>query len=87
MNLPDGSVGAWGELCKQFVTNFSGSFTRPGTRGDLLAVRQKKGKTLRQYIHRFSQVRNTIPRISLAVVIMAFTEGVINKRLARKLDT
>ena len=38
MNLAPGSIGSWGELCEQFVTNFSGSFTRPGTRGDLLAV-------------------------------------------------
>ena len=30
---------------------------RPGTRGDLLAVRQRKGKALRQYIQHFSQGR------------------------------
>ena len=47
MNLPLGSVESWGELCEQFVTNFFGSFTRPGTRGDLLAVRQRKGESLR----------------------------------------
>ena len=75
MNLPPGSVGSWGELCGQFVTKFSGSFTRPGMHGDLLAVRQRKGETLRQYIQRFSQVRNTIPRISPTAVIMAFRES------------
>ena len=26
MNLPTGSVGSWGELCEQFIINFSGSF-------------------------------------------------------------
>ena len=46
MNLSPGSVESWGELCQQFVTNFFGSFTRSGTRGDLLAVRQRKGETL-----------------------------------------
>jgi hypothetical protein len=61
MNLLPGSIGSWGELCQQFVTNFSGSFNRPGTRGDFLAVRQHKGEMLRQYIPCFSQVRNTIP--------------------------
>ena len=61
MNLPSGSVRSWGELCEQIVTNFSRSFTRPRTCGDLLAVRQHKGETLRQYIQRFSQVRNTNP--------------------------
>jgi hypothetical protein len=42
---------------------------------------------LRQYIQRFIQVRNTIPGISLAAVIMAFSEGVTNKRLVGKLET
>ncbi|RLN03210.1 uncharacterized protein C2845_PM13G08380 [Panicum miliaceum] len=40
-----------------------------------------------QYIQRFSQVRNTIPRITPSTVIMAFTEGVTNKRLVGKLET
>jgi hypothetical protein len=75
MNIPLGSVGSWGELCQQFVTNFSGSFNRPGTRGDLLAVRQRKGETLQQYIQHFSKVHNTIPRISPSAIIMAFREG------------
>jgi hypothetical protein len=35
-------------------------------------VRQCKGESLKQFIQRFSQVRNTIPCISPAIVIMAF---------------
>ena len=50
-------------------------------------VRQHKGETLRQYIQCFSQVRNTIPHISPTAVIMAFSEGVTNKRLVGKLET
>ena len=42
---------------------------------------------LRQYIQRFSQVRNTIPHISPAAIIMAFSEGITNKRLVGKLET
>ena len=42
---------------------------------------------MRQYIQCFNQVRNTIPRICLAAVIMAFSEGVTNKRLVGKMDT
>jgi hypothetical protein len=56
-------------------------------RGDLLDVRQCQGETLRQYIQRFSQARNTIPCISPATVIMAFSEEVTNKRLVGKLET
>jgi len=53
MNLPPGSVSSWSELCQQYVTDFSRLFTRSGMRGDLLAVRQRKGEMLRQYIQRF----------------------------------
>lgn len=56
VSLPEGSVGSWGELCRQFITNFSRSFTHSGTRDDLLAVWQKKGETMRQYIQHFGQV-------------------------------
>ena len=56
-------------------------------RGNLLAVRQRQGETLRQYIQCFSQAHNTIPYISPATVIMAFSEGVTNKQLVGKLET
>ncbi|RLN12782.1 hypothetical protein C2845_PM09G09180 [Panicum miliaceum] len=41
---------------------------------------------LLKYIQRFCQVRNTIPRISPAADIMAFSEGVTNKQLVGKLE-
>jgi hypothetical protein len=37
-------------LCRQFVANFMPTYERPATKNDLKAVRQYKGKTLRQYI-------------------------------------
>ena len=38
-------------------------------------------------MQRFGQVRNTIPCISLAAIIMTFSEGVTNKRLVGKMET
>jgi hypothetical protein len=64
MNLPHESVTSWKDLCRQFVANFMPTYERPATKNDLKAVCQYKGKTLRQYIQRFSQMRNKIPRIS-----------------------
>ena len=55
--------------------------------GDLLTIQQCKGELLRQYIQHFSWVRNTIPRISLAAIIMAFSEGVTSKWLVGNLET
>jgi glucokinase len=51
-------------------------YERPATKNDLKAVRQNKGETLRQYIQRFSQMRNKIPRISNEEVISAFSTGI-----------
>ena len=64
MNLPPGSISSWDDLCHQFVANFQGTFTRLGLECDLHAVKQQEGETLRRFIQRFSQVRNTIPRIA-----------------------
>jgi hypothetical protein len=61
MNLPHESVTSWKDLCRQFVANFMPRYERPTTKNDLKAVRQYKGETLRQYIQRFSQMRNKIP--------------------------
>ena len=86
MNLPEGSISSWSELCRQFVSNFRGTHDRPLTLNDLRAVRQRPGETLRKYIQRFSQVRNKIPRASDAAIIAAFSAGVTNDRMLEKLS-
>jgi hypothetical protein len=53
MNLPHESVTSWKDLCRQFIANFMPMYERPATKNVLKAVRQYKGKMLRQYIQRF----------------------------------
>jgi hypothetical protein len=86
MNLPHESVTSWKDLCCQFVANFMATYKRPATKNDLKAVSQYKGKTLRQYIQRFSQMRNKIPRISNEEVISAFSTGVADIKMKEKLS-
>jgi hypothetical protein len=86
MNLPHKSVTSWKDLCRQFVANFMPTYERPATKNDLKAVRQYKGETLRQYIQRFSQMRNKIPRISNEEVISAFSMGVFDIKMREKLS-
>jgi hypothetical protein len=62
------------------------TYERPATKNDLKAVRQYKGKTLRQYIQRFSLMRNKIPRISNEEVISAFSTGVADIKMREKLS-
>ncbi|XP_014661308.1 uncharacterized protein LOC106804532 [Setaria italica] len=85
MNLPAGSVHSWADLSEQFVANFAGSITRPSMESDLHTVHQRDDKTLRQYIQRFNQVRNTIPLIPPTSVILTFKQGLPDQRLRGKL--
>jgi hypothetical protein len=62
------------------------TYERPATKNDLKAVHQYKGETLRQYIQRFSQMRNKIPRISNEEVISAFSMGVSDIKMREKLS-
>jgi hypothetical protein len=62
------------------------TYERPVTKNDLKAVRQYKGETLRQYIQRFSQMRNKIPRISNEEVISVFSTGVSDIKMREKLS-
>jgi hypothetical protein len=87
MNLPEGTLDSWPELCRQFTANFESAYARSGNETDLHAVRQRPGESLRSFIQRFSQVRNTIPRISNASVMVAFRQGVRDEKMLEKLAT
>jgi hypothetical protein len=69
MDLPEGTLHSWSELCRQFTANFESAYARPGNETDLHAIQQRPGESLRSFIQQFSQVHNTIPRISNASVV------------------
>jgi len=72
MNLPECLVSSWEMLSRMFVSNFAGTCSRPGSEADLHAIRQQPDEMLRAFVQHFCQVRNTIPQISPASVIVAF---------------
>nr|AAT81661.1 putative retrotransposon protein [Oryza sativa Japonica Group]ABF97633.1 retrotransposon protein, putative, unclassified [Oryza sativa Japonica Group] len=85
MNLPPASVYSWEDLCQQFTTNFQGIYPHPGEEADLHAVQRRDDESLRSYIQRFCQVRNTIPCIPAHAVIYAFRGGVRHNRMLEKI--
>jgi hypothetical protein len=87
MNLPQGSLFSWKELCCQFTANFESAYARPGNEVDLHAMQHRSGESLRSFIQRFSQVRNTILRISNASVVVAFRQSVRDEKMLEKLAT
>ena len=85
MNLPEGSIHSYEELCLQFVANFKGSYEHHLTLHDLRAMRQRRDETLRQYLQRFCQTRHKITRVADSDVVSAFRDGVTNDRMLEKL--
>jgi hypothetical protein len=72
MNLLEGSLTSWGELCCQFTTNFESAYAHLSNGVDLHAVQQRLRESLWSFIQQFSQVQNTTPCISNASVVVAF---------------
>jgi hypothetical protein len=72
MNLPEGTLTSWQELCCLFTANFESAYSRPGNETDLHSNQQRPGESLRSFIQQFSHVGNTIPCISNASVVVPF---------------
>jgi hypothetical protein len=87
MNLSEGTLHSWSELCRKFTANFESAYARPSNETDLHAIQQCPRKSLCSFIQQFSQVRNTIPRISNASVAVAFHQGVRDEKMLEKLAT
>jgi hypothetical protein len=73
--LPDDSIGSWGELEKQFTTNFRSSYTRPASIEEVKSCMQKSGEALRSYIQRWSIIKNSAENVSDERAIDAFAIG------------
>jgi hypothetical protein len=43
INLPEGTLHSWSELCRQFKANFESAYARPGNETDLHAIQQRMG--------------------------------------------
>jgi hypothetical protein len=87
MNLISGSLFSWEELCCQFMANFESAYAWHDNEVDLHAVQQRLRESLRSFIQRFSQVWNTIPRISNVSVVVVFRQGVRDEKMIEKLAT
>ncbi len=81
------SISLWADLWQQFVANFQGTYKRHASEDDLLALTQNPGESLRDYVRRFNECRNTIPEITDTSVICAFKSGVRDRYTTQELAT
>jgi hypothetical protein len=87
MNLPEGTLHSWSELCRQFTANIESAYAQPGNETDLHAIQQHPGESLHSFVQRFSQVHNTIPCIANASVVVAFRQRLRDEKMLEKLAT
>nr|ABA93980.1 retrotransposon protein, putative, Ty3-gypsy subclass [Oryza sativa Japonica Group] len=87
MHLPPYSISSWADLWQQFVANFQGTYKRHAIEDDLHTLTQNSGESLREYVRRFNECRNTIPEITDASVIRAFKSGVRDRYTTQELAT
>jgi hypothetical protein len=76
INLPEGSIHSWDQLCTMFIENFQGTFEHMSTTVILKTIKQKHDESLRDYVKHFYNARNSISHIQDIEIINAFRDGV-----------
>jgi hypothetical protein len=76
IDLPEGSIYTWDQLCAMFIGNFQGTYEHPSTAETLKTIRHKHDESLWDYVKHFCNARNAIPYIQDIEIINAFYDGV-----------
>lgn len=85
LNLLEGSVSSWEEMCVRFIANFQATHDHPRAAGDLRRIKQQPGETLQKYIQRFNNLRLKIPKVKDEAIISAFTDGLRDIKMKEEL--
>src|SRR3954462_11628488 len=75
-SLSSGSIRSWDELAYSFIRNFKGTIKRTASIEELRAYTQRTGKSIRSYILRWPNTKNSAAHISEERAIDAFRDGV-----------
>jgi hypothetical protein len=76
INLLEGYIHSWDQLCAMFIGNFQGTYGRPSTAKTLKTIKQKHDESLHDYVKHFCNARNDIPHIQDIEIINTFHDGV-----------
>jgi hypothetical protein len=71
--LPNDSIGSWGELESQFTKKIRSTYKRPASLEEVKSCIQRKDKTLRSYIQRWSIIKNSAEDIFDERAVDAFS--------------
>ncbi|KAM0919739.1 hypothetical protein ACQ4PT_007916 [Festuca glaucescens] len=74
-NLPAGSIDGWIDFEEEFVSNFSSTYKMPNRPQQLSLCQQRENETDREYLTRWSAMRNSCEGIIEAQAISWFANG------------
>jgi hypothetical protein len=77
--LSPGSIKGWEDLQRTLCENFACIIMHPITHAELKGLKQKGGKSLRDYYRRFGELRAQVHGITEQEVIEAFSHGIMAK--------
>ncbi|XP_021757445.1 uncharacterized protein LOC110722485 [Chenopodium quinoa] len=87
-NLQPGSIGCFDALVELFTGQYISDIARQRTSGELMSVQQRKDGSLRDFVRRFNNEANTIPKLQQKIAVMALMNGLADsdfkKYMARK---
>ncbi|XP_021767550.1 uncharacterized protein LOC110731943 [Chenopodium quinoa] len=87
-NLEPGSIDCFETLVELFTCQYISNSARQRTSGELMAIQQRKDESLRDFIRRFNNEANTIPKLQQEITVMALMNGLgdndFKKYMSRK---
>jgi hypothetical protein len=85
INLPEGYVTSWDQLCAMFTGYFQGTYEHPSTTETLKTIRQEHDESLWDYVKHFCNSRNAIPYIQDIEIINAFRDRVSDIKIIEEI--
>jgi hypothetical protein len=83
-HLPRGRINGWVQLQDAFVEHFQGSYAQPDNACELHQYWQKKGDSLRDYIHHFTKCCAELPNTADNQGITTFEDGTTCETLVHR---
>ena len=83
--LPNESIDSWDSFRNIFVQNFKSTCKRPASIEELRGCRQKHGESMREYIQRWSIIKNSAEHVSDERAIDAFVGGIRRQDLVEEI--
>ena len=74
-SLPEKTINSWKDMKRVFIQHFQGTYKRPKSITDLLRCVQAKNESSREFVSRWSEVKNACEGVFETQAIHAFKQS------------